>query len=459
MNVLAWNDRSPSRRCDWLDLIRGWAVVVMIEVHCVNVWLRPDLIPTWLQYLNGLVAPSFIMAAGYSLALSTFRADGSIRPFGPTAKRLGFILACAYLLHAPGLTLAEWTVLATPARLRELFKIDVLQCIVFSLLILQGLARAIRRPLVYAGAALALAAAVALAAPGLWAPGVADGLWLPLRGLVNGNTDRGVTALFPLVPWFAFAAFGSVLGALYRELRVLAAAGHARWSEARWLAALALLGALLALWGTAAASAWLPAGLSQNEVGRLHNTTLPSIAQRLGVVCLGGSVLGWIEAFRGRWPGPNLVKAASAESLLAYMLHLEIIFGLLLAPPIRDRAGWQWHSLGWAGTLALTAAVIGADLAACVQWQRLRVRPQGVRKLQQRALMALGVYFFAGGWITYHHFRRSPELAMEPYGFLNAARIRKGLAPTPDGLSRDPMEGEREKQRLRGRRSNGNIKP
>jgi hypothetical protein len=141
------------------------------------------------------------------------------------------------------------------------------------------------------------------------------------------------------------------------------------------------------------------------------------------------------------------------------MLHLEIIFGLLLAPPIRDRAGWQWHSLGWAGTLALTAAVIGADLAACVQWQRLRVRPQGVRKLQQRALMALGVYFFAGGWITYHHFRRSPELAMEPYGFLNAARIRKGLAPTPDGLSRDPMEGEREKQRLRGRRINGNIKP
>jgi len=280
-----------------------------------------------------------------------------------------------------------------------------------------------------------------------------------VRGLVNGNPDRGVTALFPLVPWFAFAAFGSVLGALYRELRVLAAAGQARWSEARWLAALAALGALLALWGSAAASTWLPAGLSQNELGRLHNTTLPSVAQRLGVVCLAGSALGWLEAVRGRWPGPNLVKAASAESLLAYMLHLEIIFGLLLAPPIRDRAGWQWHGLGWAGTLALTAAVIGVDLAACVQWQKLRARPERAWKLQRAALMGLGFYFLAGGWITYHHFRRSPELATEPYAFLNEARVRKGLAPTPDGLSRDPLEGEREKQRLKGGRGPGKINP
>ena len=458
MNVLAFHDRTPSRRCDWLDLIRGWAVVVMIEVHCVNVWLHQGWIPTWLQYLNGLVAPSFIMAAGYSLALSTFRADGSLRPFAPTAKRLGFILACAYLLHAPGLTLAEWTVLSTVQKYRELFKIDVLQCIVFSLLILQGLARLIRRPMAYAGAALALAAGVALAAPHLWRQGVADGLWMPVRGLVNGNTDRGVTALFPLVPWFAFAAFGSVLGVLYRQVRVLAEAGRARWSEAGWLAALAALGALLAGWGSVYGPGWLQGGpWAPSDLGRLYNTTLPSIAQRLGVVCLAGAALGWIEPLRPRWPGPNLVKAASAESLLGYMLHLEIIFGLLLFGPIKDRAGWDWHSQGWTGTLALTAAVIAASLAACAAWQRIRQDPPRARKLQRMALTGLGIWFCAGGWITYHHFRRSPELATEPYAFLNAARARKGLAPTPDGLSRDPEEAVREKLRLKGGKRAGNM--
>jgi uncharacterized membrane protein len=281
----AWTDRTPSRRCDWLDLIRGWAVIVMIEVHCVNVWLPAEAIPDWLQYLNGLVAPSFILAAGYSLALSTFRPDGSIRPFGPTARRLGFILACAYLLHAPGLNLADWTLLATPQKFRELLKIDVLQCIVYSLLILHGLARAIRRPRVYAGVALAAALAVALAAPRLWLPGVADGWWMPIRGLVNGNPDRGVTALFPLAPWFAFAAFGSVLGTLYRELRVLPAGDRpaARWSEPQWLLALGVLGAALVLWGTRTAPSWLAGPpWPQDLLGRLHNTTLPSVAQRLG---------------------------------------------------------------------------------------------------------------------------------------------------------------------------------
>ena len=57
-----WTDLTPSKRCDWIDQLRGWAVIVMIEVHAVNVWLHAGLRPDWLNYLNGLVAPSFTMA-------------------------------------------------------------------------------------------------------------------------------------------------------------------------------------------------------------------------------------------------------------------------------------------------------------------------------------------------------------------------------------------------------------
>lgn len=452
MSLQALSDPTPSRRCDWLDLIRGWAVIVMIEVHCVNVWLHKGMIPEWLNYLNGLVAPSFILAAGYSLALSTFRPDGTLRPFGPTARRLGFILLCAYLLHAPGLTLAEWTVLSTLQRYRELFKIDVLQCIVFSLLILQGLARVIRRPMVFAGVALAAAVGVAWASPHLWRAGVADGLWMPIRGLVNGNTDRGVMALFPLFPWFSFAAFGAVLGVLYRHFRVLPVDGRARWAEGRWLGILAVAGMLLLAWGTWQSRTWLWNGPWPTwEMGRLHNTTLPSVAQRMGAICLAGAFLGWFEALRGRWAGPNVVMAASRESLLLYLLHLNLIFGLVLADPIRLRTGWDWYALGWSGTLAMTAVIIGLNLAAGVAWQKVRKDPARAWRYQRAGLLVLGFWFVAGGWITYHHFRRSPELAKEPYAFLNAARVRKGLAPTPDGLSRDPLEGIREKARLHGK--------
>jgi uncharacterized membrane protein len=443
-----WNDLAPSKRCDWIDQLRGWAVIVMIEVHCVNVWLHQGMIPDWLNYMNGLVAPSFIMCAGYSLVLSTFRPDGTLRPFGPTAKRLGFILICAYALHAPGFTLAEWTVLSTPQKFRELFKIDVLQCIVFSLLILQGLARVIRKPMAYAFAALLLAVGAAWAAPHLWRMGVADGWWLPIRGLINGNTDRGVTALFPLFPWISFAAIGSVLGAVYRHLRVMPVGGHARWSEARWLVALAVVGALLLLWGSLYARTWMWSGTwPPSDAWRLHNTTLPSVAQRLGIVCMIGAALGWIEMVRGTWKGPNVVEAASKESLLLYMLHLNMIFGVLLVEPIRMRTGWNWYALGWTGTLTLTAVILSLNLAAGVAWQKVRQTQDLARKLQRLGLAVLGCWFLLGGWLTYFHFRKSPELATEPYPFLNAARVRKGLQPTPDGLSRDPEEYFREIQR------------
>ncbi len=468
-----WNDLTPSKRCDWIDQLRGWAVIVMIEVHVVNVWLHPGMRPDWLNYLNGLVAPSFTMAAGYSLVISTFRTDNTLRPFWPdTARRLGFILLCAYALHAPGITIADWTVLHTAQKFRELFKIDVLQCIVYSLLVLQLLARLVRNPRVFTGLALLIAIFVPLVSPSLWASGVADGFWMPIRGLFNGNPDRGVAAMFPLFPWIAFPAFGAFLGGLYRHLRVEPVEGQARWSEPRFLTALALLGAALLAWGSSAQHSWLWGGewvqhngvwllhsksgaFTYNELGGISNATLPSVAGRLGFILLGGSLMGAIELLRPKWNGPNPIKAASAESLLLYMLHLNLLFSVLLSPAVIGLTGLGWGSLGWTGTLLLTAAVIGLNLWAGIAWQKVRQTPERMRWLQHKAVAALGVWFVLGGWWTYRHFLQSPELAKEPYHFLNAARARKGLPPTPDGLCRNPEEYFREAERLKLHISDG----
>ena len=451
-------DRSPATRCDWVDQLRGWAILVMIEVHCTNVWLDLKLRPDWLNFLNGLVAPSFLTAAGFSLVVSTFRKDGTIKPFRDTARRYLFILACAYALHAPGLSLADWTVLATAQKWRELFKIDVLQCIVFSLLILQGLARLIRRPGAFTFVALGLALYIPLVSPFLWAHGMADGLWLPIRGLFNGNPDRGVQALFPLFPWLAFVAFGAFLGGAYRFTRQEAdGGGRARWTEPRFLAALALGGlAMLAaghftkdpfLWGghwVQVNGVWLDqtryGAWSWNELQSMGNTTLPSVGERLGWICLAGAAMGAVERVRPRWKGANLFVSASQESLLLYMFHLNLIFGLLLSQPVMDLMGWQWNSQGWAFTLLMTALVTAASLGFALWWQSVRQTPLRMRDLQRWGLSALALWFFVGNWWTFRHYLRSPELAREPYVFLNAARARKGLAPTPDGLPRDPEE-------------------
>jgi len=397
----SWNDLTPAKRCDFIDQLRGWAVIVMIEVHAVNVWLHQGLLPSWLSFVNGLVAPAFIMCAGFSLVLSTFRPDGTLRPFAPSMKRLGFILLCAYALHAPAFALAEWLHLTTSRQIREMFQIDVLQCIVFSLFILQGLARLVRQPMAFAAAALALALGVTIAAPHLWQPAVAQGWWPPIRGLINGNSDQGVSSLFPLFPWFAFAACGSVLGTLYRHFRVISRAGSARWSETRWLVALAILGGAMYFWGILHASDWLENGVfPAGETERIHNTTLPSVAHRLGAVCALGALMGWLEIFRSRGPGPNWVLTASRESLLLYMLHLNLIFALLLAPQVRALTGWNELSLGWPGTLTLTVALIAVNLAAGLGWQRIRQKENLDRRIRRFALVALAVWFIAAAWQT-----------------------------------------------------------
>ena len=390
------NDLTPATRCDFIDQLRGWAVIVMIEVHAVNVWLVKDLLPSWLSFVNGLVAPAFIMCAGFSLVLSTFRPDGTLRPFAPGMKRLGFILLCAYLLHAPPVTMPGWARLITPKQVYELFQIDVLQCIVFSLLILHGLARIIRRPMVFAAVTLVLALMVALAAPYLWQLGVAQGWWPPIRGLINGNMDGGVSSLFPLFPWFSFAACGCVLGTFYRHYRVIAPTGAARWSESRWLVALAIAGAALFLWGRQYASVWLENGsFPAGETERIYNSTLPSVARRLGAVLMAGTVMGWLESIRKRWWGPNWVLIASRESLLLYMLHLNLIFGLLLAPQVRTLTGWNPLSLGWQGSLTLTLALIVVNLAAGLGWQRIRKQENLDRRIRHLALGALAVWIVA----------------------------------------------------------------
>lgn len=396
-----WNDRTPARRCDWIDQLRGWAVLLMIEVHVVNVWLRQGMLPDWLNYVNGLVAPSFILCAGFSLGLAIFKPTGGLRPFGRSGKRLSFLMVCAYALHAPGLTLASWVRLDSSFAWRTFLQIDVLQCIVISLLILHGLARVLRRPEVFAVAALGLALGVALAAPFAWCPGVGDGWVLPVRGLINGNMDQGVASLFPLFPWFSFAAIGATLGVTYRHLRVIPQPdGLARWSETRWLLALALIGGISSLWGSMPTHDWLDSwAYPANHSGPFGNSTLPSVARRLGNVCLVGAFLGALEGMRGCWPGPNGVQAVGRESLLVYMLHLNLIFGLLMMESIQSFTGWRPHSQGWLGTLALTGALIALNLMAALAWQRVRQNPWLTRMIHQGALAVLGVWFLAGGWI------------------------------------------------------------
>jgi len=100
------------------------------------------------------------------------------------------------------------------------------------------------------------------------------------------------------------------------------------------------------------------------------------VAGRAGFILLGGSLMGAIELLRPKGHGPNPIKAASAESLLLYMLHLNLLFSVLLSPAVIGLTGLGWGSLGWPGTLLLTAAGIGPNPWAGTPWPPARPTPE-----------------------------------------------------------------------------------
>ena len=123
-----------SQRIRAFDWLRGLAVLVMIQTHSL-VLLKPELRAgdffARLQWIDGLVAPSFIFAAGFAMALTQVRAaagGGSrSRRFKRTLRRLGEVLVVA--------TLVNWAWFPIFREPRWLIRIDILHCIGFSLLI------------------------------------------------------------------------------------------------------------------------------------------------------------------------------------------------------------------------------------------------------------------------------------------------------------------------------------
>src|SRR5262249_29395527 len=177
----------------------------MIETHAM-VLLRKELLATRtagvLDYVNGLVAPSFIFAAGFSLALVQVSAAAGGGARSPrilrTLRRIGEVLAVG--------TLINWIWFPISVDPGWLLRIDILQCIGITLLVALPLNVALSsRPRALTLASLGVAVALFLVSP------FADGVTGPLQDLFNKSGPRH--SVFPLLPWAGWAFLGGAAGA------------------------------------------------------------------------------------------------------------------------------------------------------------------------------------------------------------------------------------------------------
>ena len=320
-----------------MDWLRGLAVLFMIQCHAM-VLMTPELRTTHafrvLLSMDGLVAPSFILAAGFSLGLILVRAAvaGKLRDrVKKTSRRVAEVFAVAALYTVLGWhTLAIWT------------RMEILTCIAISLVICLALAAALApRPLVLSIVAPALGYLVFALSP--FAEQV-EGSFSHFVNPKNGS--------FPLFPWLGYALIGLALGAETSRAGVK--------GLLRACVVLLSVGVVLDFFRPQIVAAYPPhnaAGTSPAEAGH-------RVAWVMGVTLALMAVERWVKAAE-KLPPLRLLGFFGTNSLGGYFFHEVFIyvplFGLCLARFWKDQCGW-WEYAG------LTVGLIALTMGACVAW-------------------------------------------------------------------------------------------
>lgn len=298
------------------DLLRGLVIIIMIEVHLFNAFLLPELRQTgWfnvLNFINGLVAPSFLFVSGFAFQVSSGSKLDEMRKFGKAfwkkMMRIFQIIIIGYALHLPFFSLSQIINELTPQLLETFYAVDILQCIGLGLLFLFFTRLIIKSDKSYNYFLIAVLIVVTFISPVFWKIEFAN--FFPL--IIANYFNRLHGSLFPIFPWLNFLLSGAVFAKYFVD-------AHEKNIEKKFIQISAGVGIVILLLGHLFLS-----GLSP----KIFTSILPNpifYLQRLGYILVIFSVCWWIDKKYG--VKKSFVLDASRESLLVYWLHLVIIYG------------------------------------------------------------------------------------------------------------------------------------
>ncbi len=380
-------------RIEFIDLLRGWAVVVMIETHVFNATLASDLLSgsafQYLKFINGLVAPSFLFASGLAYAVTTRRKAQEYLSLGkPLMSQLGRILTIAligYLLHIPIFSARHLFTEATDEQWQSFFQVDVLQCIAVSLLLLQALLLALRSERRQYGAALLLSILAVAATPFVWE----INFWSQIPWIFAGYMNGIKYSLFPLFPWMAFLFAGAVAGYLFTEAREKARSGAEPQAEKSALQSLVWTGGSLIL------AAFLLEHLfpAMRERPNYWSVSPAFFLLRLGIVMILCSALAhWTLLVPSS--GKPVIRLFGRESLLIYVAHLLLLFGSFGSFKLTRKVG---GTFGYTEASLLTLFFILLMFGSAFVWSNVKkTSPFWTRAATVSTIVVAAVSFLLG---------------------------------------------------------------
>ncbi len=334
-------------RIDVIDWMRGLAVILMIQAHGFDSWLLPaaktGVAYDVIRHMSGLPSRLFLLLVGVATAI---RFEGQIRRGVPTAalRRQVFmrgltIVGLAYLFR-----LQEFTLAGFKGGWQSLFRVDILNAIGSSLLVVGAVATPRGgRPQVWAAV---LGAAFFLGLGPLVGPAHFP-TWLPrpLTAYIGGQRP---IAWFTLFPWAAWTLVGVALGHIW-----LRYARDPR-GQARCFLATGLLGAIST--GAVILIRQINPYVIRYPSELVQQMGPGSFFYRLGIIGMLFAV-GW-AATRLAPTGFSPMKQLGRTSLLIYWVHVDLCYGGI-SRPLRAHLG---IAAATAWIIVLTALMLGLSL-------------------------------------------------------------------------------------------------
>jgi uncharacterized membrane protein len=324
------------KRFPFLDWMRGLAVVVMIQCHAFNSFVRMDLRdggPYILsQFVGGMAAPLFLFMAGMTLA---FQMD-SLGRKEPRAgrrwlislRRAGYIMAIALAFRA-----SNWLGSWPNGSAAELLKVDILNCMALAMAAMAAVAAldASNRARAALGGALAIAALSPIMANLPW-----DGAPALLREYLVPIPGRG---RFPFFPCASYLAFGLAAGAIVKNT-----AAERLERLMQWSLMIGVGGGFMSQYFSN-----LPFSIYPKSNFWTDSPSLIFIRSGVILAAMAGAYL-WTEY--GARPVWSWVQTLGKTSLMVYWVHVVIVYGGL-AKPIKRTMSIPQAALATAALIVL----------------------------------------------------------------------------------------------------------
>ncbi len=374
------------KRFTFFDVLRGLAVLWMIQVHITNVFLDPALRSgSFFQLLNisnGFVAPAFIFCAGGGLWIALSRKGADYLQFKPAlwdyTRRLLYVLFWAFMLHIPAFSFRAMMEMTSTELLWGL-QVDVLQTIVYGMFF--GLAtffvvRDMRRFTIVMGI---LAAAVSAGTVFLWNAGPYEILppaiavmFTPASVLNSSTLNSSTLSLpyspFPLLPWLAYMFAGaSVMGVFMTSQNKRRTA----WKFVAFGVVVPFI--LFFVKGLDIDSPWSDVWWQASPGGQLFRVC--------GILLFFGG-LYLIDDWLGARRVGKVMQKIGQESLLLYISHLLLVYG---NGPIITQAAFGFDQTGALGIVLIWLAVTVPLVLFSLWWNKFK------KQYPKRAKLALTI--------------------------------------------------------------------